>query len=317
MANPGQFKDFNKTANDLLTKVFPKKGGVNSWGVELELKPTKYQTLNTKINTEGGKSTGEISAEVNVTDFGLTFKGLLNTDKPKLELSAKVSDRIPVDGLSAKLHLDSSKDAQTGGVSVAFEDQYVNLNARIFIPISTNIFDFAKDVTNKDTRLEADVVLAHPDYKFVLGGSEKIVFPKNGERKFEETVVTVGYRDGKLFTPSLTYAQGIKKDAEGKEIDTKAVSVVLASQPADTQYVAKLDYDVLSKKVTVSAGLSYPLDDGATVKAKLNTDKEIGLAYSRALSSSSKLDFGSLFQVNTDEKINVNSTFNFNLKFTQ
>jgi len=316
MANPGQFKDFNKTASDLLTKVFP-KAGVNSWGVELELKPTKYQTLNTKINTEGTKTTGEISAEVNVTDFGLTFKGLLNTDKPKVEFSAKVSDRIPVDGLSAKLHLDSNKDAQTGGVSVAFEDQYVNLNARIFIPISANIFDFAKDVSNKDTRFEADVVLTHPDYKFVVGAAEKVVFPKGGERRFEETVVTVGYRDGKLFNPSVTYTLVSKKDEQGKENDTKSVSAVLASQPADTQYVAKLDYDVLSKKVTVTAGLSYPLDDGATVKAKLNTDKEIGLAYSRALSSSSKLDFGSLFQVNTNEKISVNSSFNFSLKFTQ
>merc|ERR1711916_7635 len=287
------YSDFNKTANDLLGKVFPKKG-VNSWGVGLELKPTKYQSFSSKINNADGKSTGEVSSEVNVTDFGLTFKTVYKTEKPTLEFSAKVSDRIPVDGLSAKFHFDASSEHQCGGVSVAYEHKWLTFNSRVHIPVTVQLLDFAKDIKNKDTRFEGDLLFSHPDFKFVVGGAAKISFPDKGDRKVDEFGVSVGYREGKLFNPSVNFKQVNGKDKEGKDTETKTVSAVTTSQPADTQYVAKVDYAVGTKKTTATLGLSYPLDDGATMKAKLNSNKEAGISYSKALSSASKLDFGTL-----------------------
>ncbi len=63
----------------------------------------------------GGVSTGEVGADVNFSDFGVAFKGLFKTDKPTLEASWKVSDKIPVDGLSAKVHFDATDKSQTAG----------------------------------------------------------------------------------------------------------------------------------------------------------------------------------------------------------
>jgi hypothetical protein len=309
---PGQFKDFNKTAQDLLTKVFPKKTGANSWGLELELKPTKYQTFGSKLTNVGGVSTGEVSTEVNLSDFGVTSRFVFRTDKPTLEASWKVSDKIPVDGLSAKVHFDASSNSQTAGVSVAYEHQYLTANARVAVPVTVQILDFARDLNNQDTNVDLDLVLAHPDYKFVLGGSTKVSFPVTGERRLDESVVSLGYRDGKLFAPSISYTQ-----KSGDKEDSRAVSAVFVSQPADTQYVAQLDYQLGSKKTVATLGFAYPLNDGAILKAKFNSQKEIGIGYSKQISASTKLDFGSLFQISSDKSTSIDSAFSLNLRFTQ
>jgi len=311
--NPGQYKDFNKTANDLLTKVFPKKTGLNTWGVELELRPTRYQTVTAKIVNAGGASTGELSSETAFTDFGVTFKGLFRTDRPTLEASWKVSEKIPVDGLSAKLHFDATDKSQTAGVSIAYEHLWATFNSRLYVPVTTAFLDFAKDIARQDSRLEFDLVFRHPDHPFVLGGSTKLSFPATGERRVDEAAVSLGYREGKLFAPSVNYTQAA---VEGKE-DTRSISVIVASQPADTQYVAQVDYELGSKKTVATVGLSYPLNDGAVLKAKLNTARLAGIGYSNQISSSTKLDFGTLFQVNTDKAVAIDAAFNFNVKFTQ
>jgi hypothetical protein len=311
--NPGQFKDFNKTANDLLRKVFPSKTGVTTWGLELDLKPTKYASVTAKIVNAGESSVAEVGSEVNFSDFGVTFKGLFKTDKPTLEASWKVSDKLQLEGFSAKLHFDASSSTQTAGVSVAYDHQWATTNARVYVPVATQILDFSKPGA-QDTRLDADFVFRHPDYKFVLGSQGKFSFAANGDRKVDEAVVSLGYRDGKALAATASYNQ---RRVEGKE-DARSVTGVVVTQPGDTQYVAQVDYELGSKKTTGTVGLSYPLADGATLKTKFNTDKEIGIGYSNKISSGAVLDFGSLLRVNTKEsKVAVDSGFSVNLKYTQ
>ena len=307
---PGQFKDFNKSANDLLFRVFPKKTGQNVWGIELELMPTKNNKFGAKITNAGGVAVGEVSTEFALSDFGVKSKILFRTDKPTLEASWQVSDKIPVDGLSAKLHFDASSDAQTAGVSVAYAHKFLTFNARAYIPVSAQILDFATNVANQDTKFDLDTVFAHSDYKFVIGGSAKVSLPANGDRQLDEAVVSVGYRDGRLFAPSISFSQ------RGEKAD-RAVSAVFTSQPGDTQYVGQVDYELGSKKTIVTGGLSYPLIDGAIIKAKLNSEKIIGLGYSKQISASTKLDFGTLFQLNNEKNVSIDAGFQFNLKFTQ
>jgi len=311
--NPGQYKDFNKTANDLLTKVFPKKTGQNTWGIETELRPTRYVTSTAKIVNVGGVSTGEVGADVTFSDFGVLFKGLFRTDRPTLEASWKVSDKIPVDGVSAKLHFDATDKSQTAGVSVAYEHAWTTFNARVFVPITTAVVDFAKDIAKQDTRIEGDLVVRHPDHPFVLGALAKVSLPAVGDRRVDEASVSLGYRDGKLFAPTATYTQ---KAVEGKE-DARSLAVVVASQPADTQYAAQVDYELGTKRTVATIGLSYPLNDGAVLKAKLNTNKEAGIGYTNQISASTKIDFGTLFTVNTDKNVVVDSAFSVNVRFTQ
>lgn len=316
MSGPGQFKDFNKTANDLLTKVFPAKlGEGNTWGIELELKPTKNHTFTSKIVNTGGNSTGEAGSEINITDFGLTVKTLFKTDKPTLETSLKIGEKLNVEGLSAKVHFDATNSSQTSGVSVAYEHKWVTLNSRVHIPVTVQIVDFAKELANQDTRFDLDFVFSHPDYKFVLGGLAKVSLPNNGDRRVDEAVVSVGYRDSKLLAPSLTYSQKLEKDKSEK----RKLNAVVVSQPADTTYVVSAEYELNSKATTVAAGLSYPLNDGAIVKARLNTSREAGIGYSKQVSASTKLDFGTLFQLSSvaDKPLSIDAAFNFNLKFTQ
>jgi len=312
---PGQFKDFNKTAKDLLTKVFPSKTGVHTWGLEFELKPKAGTTFTSKITNVAGVSTGETSAEVDLKDFGVVFKGLFKTDKPTLELSWKVDDKIPVVGLSAKVHFDASADAQTAGVSIGYVHNYANVNARVFVPVAYQILDFTKSekITKQDTRLEADAVVHIPNQPIVLGASGKFSFPQTGDKRVDEAQVSLGYRDTKAFSPSITYVQ---KAVEFNP-DSRAVSVAITSQPADTTYVAQVDYVLGGKGVVATLGYEYPLEDGARIKAKLNTDKQAGLSYSSKIGHSATLDFGTLLQLDTEKNLAVNSAFSFGLKFTQ
>jgi len=311
MSTPGQYKDFNKTAADLLTKVFPKKTGANTWGIELELRPTKYNTFSSKITNVGGVSTGEVSTEFVLSDFGITSKILFRTDKPTLEASWKVSDKIPVDGLSAKVHFDATDKSQTAGLSLGYEHKFATLNARVSVPITVHILDFARDIAAQETTAELDAVVAHPDYRFVAGASAKLALPTAGDRRVDEAQVSLGYRDGKLFAPSIIYTQ------KNGAAESRTISAVFVSQPAETQYVGQIDYELGSKQTVATVGLSYPLNDGAVVKAKLNSQKHAGLAYSKQISSSTKLDFGTLFHINADKQVNVDAAFSFNLRFTQ
>jgi hypothetical protein len=312
--NPGQFKDFNKTANDLLTKVFPKATGANTWGLEFELKPTAYFTGSAKVTNTGGVSTGELGSEVRFSDFGVTFKGLFKTDKPTLEASWKVSDKIPVDGLSAKLHLDATDSTQTAGVSVGYEHKYLTFNGRVYLPVSTAVLDFVKqDALNRgqDTRVDVDFLATHPDHNVFIGGAAKVSFT-SGERRLDEANVSVGVREGK-FSPSINFSQKLNKDKE----TSRDVSVILAAKPSDTQYVGQIDYSLEKKTAVATLGLSYPLADGATVKAKVNTAQEVGVGYTNQISSSTQLQFGTLFKLNSEARVSVDSAFTFNLRFTQ
>lgn len=294
--------------------MFPKKTGANTWGIELELKPTKYNTFASKITSVGGVSTGEVSTEFKLTDFGITSKILFRTDKPTLEASWQVSDKIPVDGLSAKVHFDATDKSQTAGVSIAYEHKFATFNARVAVPISVQLLDFAKDIANQDTKADLDLVFTHPDFKFVAGGQTKLSFQSSGEKRIDESQISLGYRDGKLFAPSITYTQ--KNEAKEKE-PTRSVSAVFVSQPAETQYVGQIDYSIGSRATVATVGFSYPLTDGAVVKAKLNSQKEAGLAYTKQITAATKLDFGTLFVVNTEKSVSIDAAFNANLRFTQ
>jgi len=311
--NPGQYKDFNKTAADLLNKVFPKKTGANTWGVEVELKPTANNTFGGKITSVGGVSTGEVSTEFALREFGLTNKILFRTDKPTLEASWKVANKIPVDGLSATVHFDATDKSQTAGVSLAYEHRYATLNARVAVPISVQLLDFAKEISGQDTTAEVDLVVAQPDYHFVAGGLAKVSIPQAGERRLDESQVSLGYRQGKAFGASVSYTQ--KNDPKAAE--ARSVSAVFASQPADTLYVAQVDYAIGSKQTVATIGFSYRLDDAAVVKAKVNSQKQVGLSYSKQITAASKVDFGSLFQINTDKAVSVDAAFSAVVRFTQ
>merc|ERR1712000_346700 len=179
---------------------------------------------------------------------------------------------------------------------MGYEHKFVTLNARAYIPVSVCILDFAQNVADQDTKFDLDTVFAHSDYKLVIGGQAKVSLPSNGDRQLDEATVTVGYRDGKLFAPSLSFKQ------QGEKAD-RSVSAVFTSQPGDTQYVGQVDYELGSKK--------------AVVKAKINSEKVVGLGYSKQISSSTKLDFGTLFQLNSDKNISIDAGFSLNLKFTQ
>jgi len=231
-------------------------------------------------------------------------------DKPTLEASWKVSDKIPVDGLSAKVHFDATDKSQTAGVSIAYEHKFATFNGRVNLPISVQLLDFAKDIANQDTKAELDLVVAHPDYKFVAGASTKVSFEQNGQRKVDESEVSLGYRDGKLFAPSIVYKQ---VEADQK----RTVTAVFITQPADTQYVGQVEYELNAKKTTATVGLSYPLSDGAVVKAKINSSNQAGLSYSKQITAATKLDFGTLFQLSTEKNVAIDAAFAFNLKFTQ
>ncbi len=43
----------------------------------------------------------------------------------------------------------------------------------------------------------------------------------------------------------------------------------------------------------------------------------MGLAYSKQITAASKLDFGSLFQINTEKAVSVDAAFSANVRFTQ
>lgn len=313
--NPGQFSDLSKASNDLLTKIFPKSTGKgNSWGLAFEVKPTSYFTGGAKITNAGGSSTGEVNHEIDFADFGVNFKSAFKTDKPSLDLTWKVSEKLPIDGVSAKLHFNASSTSQLAGFSVAVAQEFFTLNGRVHIPVSTKFIDFvdASEIADQDTKLDLDFVAAHPDHKVSVGGLLKFAFPSDADRSVEQAKVTLGWKDTS-FEGVLSYNQSKGSDGE----DKKDISSSLFSKPADTKYVAQVDYSLDDQSTVGSFGFEYALNDGAIVKTKLDTNKNIGLAYSNQISSSTKVDFGALIAVNTTEKTSVESAFSFNLKFTQ
>mmetsp|Transcript_116520 Transcript_116520/g.163836 ORF Transcript_116520/g.163836 Transcript_116520/m.163836 type:complete len:320 (+) Transcript_116520:18-977(+) len=319
MSNPGQFRDFNKSANDLLTKVFPKKAGANSFGFEYDLKPTNYYQAGFKVNSSAGKSTGEASSEVVFEDFGVTFKSVFKTADPSLEASWKVSDKIPVDGLSAKLCFDASDKSQYAGLSVAFAHEYFTLNGKVQVGVPSALVDFVSEeaIKAQDTKLDLDFVASHPDYNVFVGGLVKAAFPQEGEQKIKEGQASLGWRDAELNTVA-NYTQSTKKNDKGVETESRKVNCSVRVKPAETTYVGNVEYNLDNQGVVATLALEYPLNDGAVVKAKVSTEQQVGFAYTNKISDSATVSFGTLMAIKSSDKgTDVDSGFSFTLKFRQ
>merc|ERR1712232_1523014 len=110
----------------------------------------------------------------------------------------------------------------------------------------------------------------------------------------DEAKVSLGWRDGGLNT-SLNYAQ---KSSDGK--DSRSVACTLYAKPSESAYVANVDYDLDNKSTVGTVGFDYALNDGAVLKYKLDTNKNVGIAYSNKISNFTNLDFGALLAINTD-----------------
>lgn len=320
MSNPGQYKDFNKQAGDLLSKIFPKKTGSNTWGFEYELKPTNFIKTTAKLSNNGGNTGGEVSNEVTFDDFGFTLKDTFKTSDPSLDVEVKIDKELPVDGLSAKLYLNAQggdKSSQTGGVSVGYVREQLTFNTRVYLPITKSFLNFVQEdkLAEQDTRVDVDFVARHPDYKVFVGGQTKLSFATSkpgAERNIDSAQIKLGYRDGDI-NGHVGYTTTSK---DGK--DEQIACFQVYTKPGETAYVADVDYNLTKKEASLQVGAEYPLNDGAVLKVKAGTDRNIGVAYKNKFSKGTELQFGSLFNVdNSGDSTQLTSAFNFNLKFTQ
>eukprot|EP00173_Palmaria_palmata_P004992 Plantae.Rhodophyta-Palmaria_palmata.ctg7972.p1 GENE.Plantae.Rhodophyta-Palmaria_palmata.ctg7972~~Plantae.Rhodophyta-Palmaria_palmata.ctg7972.p1 ORF type:complete len:320 (-),score=47.81 Plantae.Rhodophyta-Palmaria_palmata.ctg7972:35-994(-) len=319
MSTPPQFRDINKAANDLLTKVYPKTIGENSWGFEYELRPSSYVRSLAKIVNKGGVAAGTVESDIAFDDFGFTLNTKFGTVNPNLDLAVKLQNQH-IEGATAKLHFNAQggvKSSQTAGASVQYKHEGLVFNARVYAPVSKSLLNFVDEgaLSDQDTKLDVNFVASHPDYRFFLGGATNISFATSkpgAERNIDNAQVSLGYRDGDLKS-ALSYKLSNK---DGKESRTAGFSVY--TRPGETAYVADVDYDLEDKKAVLTVGAQYPLSDGAQVKAKLDTNKNIGLAYINGFSRGTELQFGTLLSVDTSgDDIAIGSSFNFNLKFRQ
>lgn len=246
---PPKYGDLGKQASDVFGK------GYHMGLLKLEVK-TKTATgvaftTGGTSNLESGKVTGSLETKYKVSDLGLTFTEKWNTDNT-LNTNLEVADKgLP--GL--KVVLDTNFAPSTGAKSGKLKVDYLHDTAAI-----------TSDVDLGLSAINATAVVGHKGW--LAGYQTCFDLSKSAVTKSN---FGLGY-SAKDFVLHTSVANG--SDFGGSVY--QKVSPVLETG-------INLGWSSASSATSFGIGAKYVLEDGASVRAKINNKSEIGLGYQQKL----------------------------------
>lgn len=264
MAAPPCYDDLGKTARDLFKK------GFNYGFYKLEAKSKTANgvefTTSGNSNHDSGKVGGSLETKYKYSDYGLTFLEKWSTDNT-LGTEITIEDQM-VKGL--KLTFDTSFAPQTGKksgkIKSAYMQEYINSNFDVD-------FDFAGPTING-----AAVI----GYQGWLAGYQMAF--DTSKSKLAKSNFAVGYTTGD-FTLHTSVDDG--SDFTGsvsQKVNDELETGVL------------LNWTAGSNATKFGLACKYTPDKDTTIRAKVNNNSQIGLAYQQKLRDGVTLSLSTLVE---------------------
>jgi len=322
------FKDFGKTANNLLTLGYPaikedpdfNEYVESSAGISVATAPRDDFSLKSGItNTVGnGKEATDAKFETSnqVGDI-VSVDGTYRT-KGVLSFDAKFDKVIPVDGLKVSLGLNAEKKKQYGCIAASFCHEFFHAHACVDVPISTPLFDWvdAAEIASNKPKIDAHVTTGLKEQNvYVSGGVEATKVEESYH--VDKYSVTGMFQDGD-FATTLGYTQEFQQTATGAKPsgrDARTVSATFTSKvTSDVTVAVGVDHEINASDTVGTIGFGYPLNSDANVGLKYDTKKRAGFNYSHKLSANSTLSTGALFEAAGSD---IKSYYAFKLSLKQ
>lgn len=262
---PVAFPDLDKAVKDLFTKDYP------VGQARLEVKTITSNGVNLNVTGHQDVKTGHIFGEGKVKYFdfknGLTVTNAVTTNNlltTQIELENKVSRGIKLDVLAGYLPMTSQK----------------NLKANVYYKHSLAHIRLASDIFKGPT-FNVDFV-AGQDGVYV-GGDTSYDLERGSVAKCNASVAYV-HRD---FTAAIHSSEffGIFAGSFYQRVNPDVEIGVRASW----------DSSVATNAINLELGTKYYLDKEAFVKAKVDNQGKLGLAYTQLLKPGIKLSLGGSF----------------------
>jgi len=246
---PPKYGDLGKQASDVFGK------GYNFGVLKLEVKTKTASgvafTTGGSSNIESGKVTGNLETKYKLADLGLTLTEKWNTDNT-INTNLEVADKL-LPGL--KLALDTSFAPSTGAKSGKLKADYLHDTAAFNCDLDLGL-----------TNLNASAVVGHKGW--LAGYQTCFDLTKSAVTKNN---FGLGYT-AKDFVLHTSVANG-----------TDFGGSVYQKVSPNLETGITLGWSSSNSATSFGIGGKYVLEDGASIRAKINNKSEIGLGYQQKL----------------------------------
>jgi len=338
MAQTLAWRDIGKKLKDLNSKYFPSVGkdknlrdGLN---FKVSSKAQKGVEFETKVNNYNQETTeAEFSAKAKFDDLEGVQLGLKAKNKPALEFSLKLTDKLlPVDGLSVTLKDSAAGSSeQTAGVDINYANEVVNGKLGFTYPITKKFVDFLDDSDESDLakqqiKLNTEVVVKPlADRPYYLAGEGSFNVSNEHKPHLFDAKFGVVYQTDDFF--GVVYGASKKQLAKDKlsvQYETN-VGAAVYTEVDDLSVSGGINYtlgksDEKYKGVSLKTAASLKRDENSKVSAqvKIIPDTTVSLGYQQKLSNNVEVNFGYAFLLAkaSEEEKTKSSAFNFGVEFS-
>jgi len=261
---PPGYGDLGKAARDLFNKGF----NYGTYKLEAKSKTANGVEFTTSGNSnhDSGKVGGSLETKYKYSDYGLTFLEKWSTDNV-LGTEITIEDQM-VKGL--KLTFDTSFAPQTGKksgkIKTAYKQDYINTNCDVD-------FDFAGPTINGSAVLGYQGWLAGYQMSFDTSKS-----------KLASSNFAVGYTTGD-FTLHTSVNDG-----------TDFTGSVFQKVNSELETGVQLNWTAGSNATKLGLAAKYTPDRDTTIRAKVNNNSQIGLAYQQKVRDGVTLTMSALLE---------------------
>jgi voltage-dependent anion channel protein 2 len=274
---PTKFGDIGKSASDLLSDDF----GASSSKLVVKTKAdngTEVKVQGTRNNASGAVS-GFVETKTNYKGFAITEKW--SNDNT---INTEVSHKCPVFKGGKHTFYSTFKPAVGGFQGIS------GLKLKSALPCSTANTNLA--FTAKDVTVDSSTNFG----KWIVGGSAKIGCPSFAVSNVQ---FAAGFTDGNLSLAT--------KIVNGDKVST---SIYHSAGCCDYKIGVNFGWTRSSGATNLELAAKHSLDDSSYVKAKLNANLDLGVAYVHNLSKCTKAKVAADISAAKESKIGFTLEFN-------
>lgn len=294
--------------------LFNKKGSLeDNYSFKFTAKPKngKYSLL--ANHTNGARGRVEFSASETYTNYYNTELGYKINNKPGVELSAKLTDKlVPLEGSSLSLTISSEERQEKASLSFNYANNVVNATVGVSIPLPQRVFNLQVQnddnvVQNKSVSTELVYGFAR-DYFFGVAGTYKL--PNEGEQPKYDVRALVAQKNTN-FEGGVYARKSVDKETSsqlGSYVTVETDNLTLSSN---------FDYEFNKNQFRLDNFVSLPGQNGQRYLLGYQVFPQTSLSFGveKVLDSTTKISFAYAYVISKEESVK-RSAFRVGIELT-
>lgn len=300
------WKDLTSKSDNFYSSlpIFNKSGALeDNYSFKFTAKPTNGKYSLSANHTNGSRGKVEFSASETYANYYNTELGYKISNKPGVELTAKVTDElVPLKGSSVHLHLNAVEKEERATLHFKFANKQLNISLGASTPLPHKLFNLPVSKEEEETynkTLSSEIVYRcceDRDYYFGIDGTYKL--PNENETpKFDVR--------GVVATKSDNYEGGVfVRRTVDKKTSTK-VGAYSTSKTDNLTLSSHLIFDRTANEFQLDNFVSFPGSNESNLLLGVQVFPKTSLSfgYERNLDSNTKLSFAYAYIISKEENL--------------